>query len=340
MENSGKRKHNGSDGPQGPNTKKSKGRNSGKWQTPHHKAKLQAVKGRSLEVGDAGVWTTCQRHKEMKALDELVDIFDQYGEKLYGIKPEEAEDVADDTGAGAETEDIEASIKNEIEGMKSKSKAKDSVFEPIRMNLDCLLFMRTRAPVDPVALVHEVCKDAKQATSRGQWRSRFINKFTPVTYTGRATEKGVEEVAKRVLGEHFQLAEGEDEQADEPEDGACSYAIRPSIRAHNTMKRTDVITQVAGLISKRHKVNLTAPDKVILIDIYQTFCGMSVVDGDWGDLKQFNLHELYMSAAKSEESAEPTAEEAAVSKPAADADDDEASKAGAQPEGTVADGSA
>ena len=49
----------------------------------------------------------------------------------------------------------------------------------------------------------------------------------------------------------------------------CQYAIRPTLRAHSTLKRGDVINKVASLIAPRHKVNLTAPDKVILIDIFQ-----------------------------------------------------------------------
>jgi len=55
-----------------------------------------------------------------------------------------------------------------------------------------------------------------------------------------------------------------------------------------------------------HKVNLTKPDKVILVEIYQSVCGMSVVDGDWETLKRFNLAELNKLAPKSE--ASPKAE--------------------------------
>lgn len=47
------------------------------------------------------------------------------------------------------------------------------------------------------------------------------------------------------------------------------FAIRPSIRNHNTLKRDDVIKRIANMVDPQHKVNLGAPDKVILIDIYQ-----------------------------------------------------------------------
>lgn len=58
-----------------------------------------------------------------------------------------------------------------------------------------------------------------------------------------------------------------------------------------------MIKRVASLIDSRHKVDLTSPDRVILVDIYQTFCGMSVVPGDWEVLKRYNIHELKMAAA-------------------------------------------
>lgn len=47
------------------------------------------------------------------------------------------------------------------------------------------------------------------------------------------------------------------------------YAIRPTIRNHNTLKRDAVIKQIASSIADTHKVDLTNSDKVILVDIYQ-----------------------------------------------------------------------
>jgi tRNA acetyltransferase TAN1 len=50
------------------------------------------------------------------------------------------------------------------------------------------------------------------------------------------------------------------------------FAIRPSIRNNNTLKRDVIINRVAGLINnQRHKVDLEKPDKVILIEVYQVF---------------------------------------------------------------------
>lgn len=51
------------------------------------------------------------------------------------------------------------------------------------------------------------------------------------------------------------------------------FAIRPTIRNHTSLKRDAVIKQIAELVGERHKVNLTKPDKVILVEIYQVRIG-------------------------------------------------------------------
>ncbi|KAI0836154.1 hypothetical protein F5Y06DRAFT_274334 [Hypoxylon sp. FL0890] len=292
MDSSTKRKHPPTNGSNNRPIKKSKGGSGGRWQTPHHKAKLEALKSKGLEAGDVGISTTTVKGKERQALEEMMDICEEYGEKLYGIKREDPAEAED------EDDDIEAAIQKAVQAMKSTDRSKDAVFEPIRLDLDCLTFIRTKPPIDPVELVKRICQDAKEAKNKTQRRARFINRFTPVTASAKATEAGLEEVAKKVLGEHFQLAGDDDEQAAADKPDAYSYAIRPTFRAHNLLKRDDVIKKVASLIAPRHKVNLSSPDKVILMDVYQTFCGMSVVDGDWETLKRYNLHEIYLAAAK------------------------------------------
>lgn len=48
------------------------------------------------------------------------------------------------------------------------------------------------------------------------------------------------------------------------------FAIRPTIRNHSNLKRDVVINTIAALVNDdRHKVNLSSPDKVILVDVYQ-----------------------------------------------------------------------
>lgn len=116
-------------------------------------------------------------------------------------------------------------------------KPKDAVFQPMRMELDCLLFMRTKPPVDPVRLVQEICRDAKAITDKQQRRSRFINRFTPVTFTVKANETGVEEIARKVLAGHFQLAGDEGGESTTAEADGCSVRYYSSLPLPPTENR-------------------------------------------------------------------------------------------------------
>lgn len=47
------------------------------------------------------------------------------------------------------------------------------------------------------------------------------------------------------------------------------YAIRYNIRNHTAFKSSEVIKKIADLVSPKHKVNLSNPDKVVLVEIFQ-----------------------------------------------------------------------
>lgn len=97
----------------------------------------------------------------------------------------------------------------------------------MRLPLDCLIFVKTKPPVEPHDFVRRICEDARLVSEKQQRKSRFINRLTPIALTGRATESGLEEVAKTVLGRHFQLT-GED---DKPLDGG-DYSVSDLFGEH------------------------------------------------------------------------------------------------------------
>jgi tRNA acetyltransferase TAN1 len=102
--------------------------------------------------------------------------------------------------------DVEASIQREVASVGNKE-GPAKLFTPIYLSLPCVLFFKTRPPVEPVDLVHRICVDAmKQPANR---KHRFVNRLTPITVTGKATEKGLEEVGRAVLRTHFRLADEE-----------------------------------------------------------------------------------------------------------------------------------
>jgi tRNA acetyltransferase TAN1 len=122
----------------------------------------------------------------------------QYVETLFGTENEETM-KPDDIEQDNHDADIEASIREEISDLK-KSSSKN-LFQPVKIDVRCVVFFKTRAPIEPVALVHRVCTDTLQG--HREQRSRWTRRLTPMSMMGKATEKGLEDVSKVVLAPHF-----------------------------------------------------------------------------------------------------------------------------------------
>jgi len=125
--------------------------------------------------------------------------FPKCAERFYGIAAE--------PGAGTEgdedDEDIEASIKKEMASINERKK-EPKLFSPVHINAPCVLFFKTREPIDPADFVHRICEEV--VSKPGIRRMKYVNRLTPMTLMGRASESGLEEVGKAVLGQYFQLS--------------------------------------------------------------------------------------------------------------------------------------
>ncbi|KAG5953376.1 hypothetical protein E4U53_005791 [Claviceps sorghi] len=282
--------------------KRSKRGSAGRWKTPHHRHKnLEKVElGATFHVGDRGIWVTFARGMRERAIREFKILCDEYGKTMYGIDAPAgwSQDVHRE-----EDEDIEAAIEAELSDMKSQEKMKTrQIFTPVFAGIECLFFMKTMEPIEPGALVRKMCEDARACSDPRNRKCKYINRLTPVFDTEKATENGINKVARTVLSSTFRLKDGSTKHLDqylgasaevEPFP-AYTYAIRHNIRNHTTFKSDEVIHKIANLIDSRHKVNLSSPDKVILVEIFQLFCGISIVDGkQWVALKRYNLSALY-----------------------------------------------
>lgn len=208
-------------------------------------------------------------------------------EKFYGIRPaaEAALDASDDEDEG----DIEAAIAREVDGLKPTTPGgKSKLFQAVFLDVQCVLFFKIGKEIDPVDFCRRIAEEAVE-NPKGR-KHRFLNRLSPMSKMGKATEDGLKETAREVLSKHFRL---HGEEGAEAETKEVSYAIRPTIRNHNQLKRREIIDAVANLIHDEHKVDLTKPDKTILIEVYQNVCGLAVVDSKWDELKRYNLNELY-----------------------------------------------
>ncbi|KAJ5135605.1 uncharacterized protein N7515_004883 [Penicillium bovifimosum] len=229
----------------------------------------------AIETGDVGVFLTCDMGKEKKCLTEAIDIFSQAIEGT-GQQEEEEQDTDD--------EDIEAQIRRELEGLQP-SKDKTRQFQPVQMDMPCVVFMRLDPSIEPVQLVHRLCSEAYANPEIK--KSRWIKRMHPVTSVRKTLSVDLEAFAKEILKPHFHSG------------GAPkTYAIRPTVRGNSKLNRDVIIKVVADVVGPEHPVNLTNYDLMILVDVAQNVIGMSVVQGDYDKLKRFNLAEIYDPSPK------------------------------------------
>ncbi|KAI4841860.1 hypothetical protein E4T45_09320 [Aureobasidium sp. EXF-8846] len=214
-------------------------------------------------------------------VNDYANVKYQYAQLLYGDELA-AEAGSDDEGDGEIN--IEAEIQQELADIR-KPQAKP-LFWSIKLDVQCVIFFKTRAPVEPVSFVQRICEDA--AKQNAPKRTRFCNRLTPMTLMGKATEEGLEKTAKEVLASHFHT---------EPR-VPTKFAIRPTIRNHTVMKRMEIIQKVASIVGPGHQVDLKNPDVYILVEIYTSICGISVVPNDYEALKRYNLAEIFEPSPK------------------------------------------
>lgn len=143
---------------------------------------------------------------------------------MYGIKSVHDTQPTGHSGGSegaSEDDDIEAAIRKEVAALTAKSSAATATstpgttdnsinnnrMMPLKMNVDCLLFVKTQPPIDPVAFVRRICEDARRCEEiPGLMRCRYVNRLTPVTVMGKASENGLVEVARQALGKWFDLS--------------------------------------------------------------------------------------------------------------------------------------
>nr|KMM73121.1 hypothetical protein CPAG_09410 [Coccidioides posadasii RMSCC 3488] len=251
------------------------------WRTTGSKSSAKPT----LESGDSGIFVTCDRGREGKCTAEILDLLSQ-----EIPDPSQNESEEQDSPTRGDADDIEAQIKKEVECMKPKKSP--APFQAVKLDVPCLLFIKVDKSIDPVELVHRICMDAH--AHPGKKRSRYVKRLTPITATRKILGGGIEELAREVLEPHFHS-----------DSSPKKYAIRPTVRNNHEWPRDTVIRLVARAVGQGHAVDLKTYDALILVDIIQNICGMSVVGGDYEKLKRYNLAEIYSATPRPQP--EPTA---------------------------------
>ncbi|KAK9452615.1 hypothetical protein V1511DRAFT_507392 [Dipodascopsis uninucleata] len=232
-----------------------------------------------IHPGVAGIFATCNRHREKQCTAELLDIFGEEAEKRYESNDlENGKDTDDESNS---VEGIEESLSKELNALKEKRPS--PLFSPVNIDCECVLFFRTKKPIDPAKFVHDICHDALESKMKS---TRYTLRLSPITMTASANEDNLRDLAKKVLAPHFHV------ENQEP----LTFAIRPTSRNHTTLNRDQIIRVVAECVGRPHKVDLANPDITIIVECFKNIVGMSAVT-DFDKLKRYNLQQIFESSS-------------------------------------------
>ncbi|KAK9238685.1 hypothetical protein V1525DRAFT_449464 [Lipomyces kononenkoae] len=234
----------------------------------------------TIHPGEAGIFATCNRNHEKQCTQELLDLFNDEAKKQYDLANEVTEEGFDD-----EDDDIEASVNKELESLKKSKESK--LFTPVNIDCECVIFLRTKKPIDPPEFVHKICENALKS---GVKTTRHTLRLSAVSLTAAATEDDLKTLAKNVLAPHFHS----------PNQQPVKFAIRTTIRNHTTLNRDQIIQLLATAVGPPHKVDLKDYDRLVHVECFKNIIGISVVK-DFETLKRFNLQQIFESKAKERE---------------------------------------
>ncbi|KDR76001.1 hypothetical protein GALMADRAFT_247216 [Galerina marginata CBS 339.88] len=223
-------------------------------------------------VEGPGVWVSCVKGKEKQTVGEIYELFESIGSELWPHVDSESSEEDGDLS-------LEDQIAKEVSAMKQpRSKNPQLRFANCQTNTPCVIFISCKAPVDPVQLV---VKYIKTIQTTGITRTRYVHRLVPVSGTCVANLPEIQALCRKVLKDFF---EGHPETT-------FKYKIELRVRNHTTIPRPTMIQNVAQCVPEGHTVDLENPQIFILVEVFKSICGVSVVE-DYYQLHKFNVTEL------------------------------------------------
>ncbi|KAI5957022.1 hypothetical protein KGF57_003396 [Candida theae] len=250
----------------------------------YSKSKGKRFKSGSNLLGPhtAGIYATCPRGKEKQCRRELISVLSEKISKYFDISKEGDEDSENKR---PDSLSIEEKIQQELSEMKeANDNPQASYLQPLDIDVECVVFIETKMPIDPVLLVHEY---AKECFTSGVKTTRSTQKLTPISDSCSATgdvEEHLKELSRHVLKDHFHK-DGQD---------PVKFAIQVSRKHFDTLTSEAIIKSVAETVGREHghTVDLKNYEKLIIVECYKNNIGMSVVE-DYLKFSKFNLQQIY-----------------------------------------------
>ncbi|PPQ95192.1 hypothetical protein CVT26_014883 [Gymnopilus dilepis] len=230
-------------------------------------------------IDGPGVWVSCVKGKEKQTIGEIYEIFESISSDIWPHQDSADHSSSDEATADAELS-LEDQIAKEVSAMKrprAENTAKQR-FVNCQTNTPCVVFISCKPPVDPVELVVKYIKNVQET---GVTRTRYVHRLVPVSGTCVANLPEIQALCKKVLTDFL----------DKHPNTKFKYKIELRVRNHTTIPRPTLIQNIAACVPEGHVVDLENPEIFILVEVFKSICGVSVVEGYY-QLHKFNVAEI------------------------------------------------
>jgi len=234
-------------------------------------------------VSGPGVWVSCTKGKEKQAVGEVYQVLESIASDIW---PEGATDDGQECDKLNESdeagdEDFEAQMAKELASIKRPRK--EQRFANCQTNTPCVIFISCKPPVEPVELVLKYLENIRET---GVTQTRYISRITPISSSCITAVPDIKNLVRKKMSEFISTLGG---------DATFSYKIELRIRNHSTLTRESLIEAVAESVPEQLRVDLEAPEVFILVEVFKSTCGVSIVR-DYYKLKKFNVLEAARDA--------------------------------------------
>ncbi|GLD95559.1 hypothetical protein PINS_up004236 [Pythium insidiosum] len=285
-----------SDAPNGGEKRRKQWRNGGSDQK-RHKSGAGSGSGpvayASSAKGSSGILITCDRTKERPSVANALNLLNDVADKYFpqSNKETESEDEGKDDQEKEKDEKTDASnvqklLADEIAALKQDAKQrKTGRFTALDTGVKgVLLFQILDSNISAVALVTKILEEV-EATK--EFPSRFINRVIPLEKIGYSSLEDIKTIAEPLIKDFIAAYQADDATKDVP----IEYSVEIKRRNCTGLESREVIDALAALVGTDHKVNLTTPNVVLLVEVFRTTFGMSIVT-NFHKYRKFNVRSI------------------------------------------------
>jgi len=182
----------------------------------------------------------------------------------------------------ADKEKEKVDEKPEVESDNDKDTAdpsKPKVFRVVDTGVRGLVALQLVGNEDPVGFISYVFSQLLSGSPALKHNWRNTQRFTPLQVTCEASLPKIQKLAEGLFPLYFKDQE------------PTTYGIAFRGRNNQNIERLECIKLLASLIPAPHTVNLSSPKLLILVEVFKSICGISVVP-QFSDLKKFNILSL------------------------------------------------